>query len=168
MQFKGGEINMISLIVAHDPNRVIGKNNELPWHLPEDLAYFKRMTMGKAMVMGRKTYESIGRPLPGRLSIVVTRDPDYSAEGVVIVNSLDEGIEKAKEYAPEVMIIGGAEIFNLVMDIADRLYITLIQSEFEGDTFFPAYEDEWVLKSTSEEIISKNGTSFVYQIYDKK
>jgi dihydrofolate reductase len=159
---------MISLIVAHDPNRVIGKDNELPWHLPEDLAYFKKMTMGKAMVMGRKTYESIGRPLPGRLSIVVTRNPDYTAEGVVVVNDLKEGIEKAKAYAPEVMIIGGAEIFNMVMEIADRLYITLIQAEFEGDTFFPSYEDEWALKSTSEKIISKNGTSFVYQIYDKK
>ena len=153
---------MISLIVAHDPDRVIGKDNELPWHLPEDLAYFKKMTMGKAMVMGRKTYESIGRPLPGRLSIVVTRDPDYTAEGVVVVNDLDEGIEKAKEYAPEVMIIGGAEIFNLVLDIADRLYITLIQSEFEGDTFFPEYEDEWVLKSTSEEILSKEWDSRLF------
>jgi dihydrofolate reductase len=159
---------MISLIVAHDSNRVIGKDNELPWHLPEDLGYFKRMTMGKAMVMGRKTYESIGRPLPGRLSIVVTRNPDYTAEGVVVVNDLKVGIEKAKAYAPEVMIIGGAEIFNMVMEIADRLYITLIKAEFEGDTFFPSYEDEWTLKSTSEEIISKNGTSFVYQIYDKK
>ena len=124
--------------------------------------------MGKAMVMGRKTYESIGRPLPGRLSIVITRDPDYTAEGVVVVNNLDDGIEKAKEYAPEVMVIGGAEIFNLVLDVADRLYITLIHSEFEGDTFFPAYEDDWELKSTSDEIISKNGTAFVYQIYDKK
>jgi dihydrofolate reductase len=159
---------MISLIVAHDSNRVIGKDNELPWHLPEDLGYFKKMTMGKAMVMGRKTYESIGRPLPGRLSIVVTRNPDYTAEGVVVVNDLKVGIEKAKAYAPEVMIIGGAEIFNMVMEIADRLYITLIKAEFEGDTFFPSYEDEWTLKSTSEEIISKNGTSFVYQIYDKK
>ena len=159
---------MISLIVAHDPNLVIGKDNELPWHLPEDLAYFKKMTMGKAMVMGRKTYESIGRPLPGRLSIVITRDPNYKAEGVVVVNNLDEGIEKAKEYASEAMIIGGAEIFNLVMGVADRLYITLIQSEFEGDTFFPAYKDDWELKSTSDEIISKNGTAFVYQIYDKK
>ncbi len=93
---------------------------------------------------------------------------DYTAEGVVVVNNLDEGIEKAKEYAPEAMIIGGAEIFNLVLDFADRLYITLIHSEFEGDTFFPAYEDDWVLKSTSDEIISKNGTAFVYQIYDKK
>jgi dihydrofolate reductase len=106
--------------------------------------------------------------LPGRLSIVVTRNPDYTAEGVVVVNDLKVGIEKAKAYAPEVMIIGGAEIFNMVMEIADRLYITLIKAEFEGDTFFPSYEDEWTLKSTSEEIISKNGTSFVYQIYDKK
>ena len=159
---------MISLIVAHDTQKVIGKNNDLPWHLPEDLAYFKKMTMGKAMVMGRKTYESIGRPLPGRLSIVITRNPNYKAEGVVVVNNIEAAIEKAKEYAPEVMVIGGAEIFKMVMDVADRLYITLIQEEFAGDTFFPEYEEEWTLTSTSEEIISKNGTSFIYQVYDKK
>ena len=89
---------MISLMVAHDPNRVIGLNNDLPWHIPEDLAYFKGKTMGKAMVMGRKTYESIGRPLPGRLSIVVTRNKDYSVEdGVVIVHNLKEAIEKARD-----------------------------------------------------------------------
>lgn len=159
---------MISLIVAHDPNRVIGKNNELPWHLPEDLGYFKRMTMGKAMVMGRKTYESIGRPLPGRLSIVVTRNKDFTAEGVVVVHDLDEAIKKAKEYADEVMIIGGAEIFRLVMRIADRLYITFIQTHFDGDTFFPSYGTEWKLVSTSEEIVSKDGTPFSYLVYDKK
>lgn len=160
---------MISLMVAHDPDRVIGLNNDLPWHIPEDLAYFKEKTMGKAMVMGRKTYESIGRPLPGRLSIIVTRNKDYSAvEGVVVVHDLDEAIAKASEYAEEVMIIGGAEIFKLSMEVADRLYITEIGQHFEGDTFFPEYNSEWQLTEKTEVMTSKNGTTFSYLVYDKK
>ena len=158
---------MISLLVAHDPNRVIGLNNDLPWHVPEDLAYFKKVSMGKAMVMGRKTYESIGRPLPGRLNIVVTRNKDFTAEGIVVVHNLNEAIEKAEAYADEVMIIGGAEIFNLTMDIADRLYITLIQQPFEGDTFFPEYGPEWKLIKASDEFISKSGTPYSYLVYEK-
>ena len=124
------------------------------------LAYFKKMTMGKAMVMGRKTYESIGRPLPGRLNIVVTRNKDFTAEGVVVVHDLNEAIEKAKEYNDEVMIIGGAEIFRMTLEIADRLYITFIQKHFEGDTFFPAYGPEWKLVSTSEDKVTEDGTPF--------
>lgn len=158
---------MISLMVAHDKNRVIGLNNDMPWHIPEDLAYFKEKTMGKAMVMGRKTYESIGRPLPGRQSIVLTRNKDFAAEGTVVVHELTEAIEQAGKYAEEVMIIGGAEIFSMTLDIADRLYITLIQSEYEGDTFFPSYGPEWQLVSTTEEMTSKNGTVFSYLVYDK-
>lgn len=159
---------MISLMVAHDPNRVMGINNDLPWHIPEDLQYFKAKTMGKAMVMGRKTYESIGRPLPGRLSIVITRDPSYTAvEGVVIVHDLNEAIQKAQDYAEEVMVIGGAEIFKLSMDIADRLYITEIHESFDGDTFFPPYNEGWQLKEETEKMTSKTGTTFSYLIYDK-
>lgn len=159
---------MISLLVAHDPNRVIGLNNDLPWHVPEDLAYFKEMSMGKAMVMGRKTYESIGRPLPGRLSVVVTRNEDFTAaEGVVVVHDLQEAIRQAEAYAKEVMIIGGAEIFRITMDIADRLYITLIDQEFEGDTFFPEYGSEWKLVKSSEKKVSKTGVPFTYLVYEK-
>ena len=154
-------------MVAHDKNRVIGLNNDMPWHIPEDLAYFKEKTMGKSMVMGRKTYESIGRPLPGRQSIVLTRNKDFAAEGTVVVHELTEAIEQAEKYAEEVMIIGGAEIFSMTLDIADRLYITLIQSEYEGDTFFPSYGPEWQLVSTTEEMTSKNGTVFSYLVYDK-
>ncbi|MHA6260852.1 dihydrofolate reductase [Sporosarcina sp. CAU 1771] len=158
---------MISLLVAHDANRVIGLNNDLPWYIPEDLAYFKKMTMGKAMVMGRKTYESIGRPLPGRLNIVVTRNQDYSAEGVLVVQDLTEAIEKAKEYNEEVMIIGGSEIFKLTLEIADRLYITSIQHSFPGDTFFPEYSSGWELISSSEEMKTVVGIPFSYLIYEK-
>lgn len=160
---------MISLMVAHDPNRVMGVNNDLPWHIPEDLQYFKKQTMGKAMVMGRKTYESIGRPLPGRLSIVITRDKSYTAtEGVVVVHNLNDAIDKARDYADEVMIIGGAEIFKLSMDIADRLYITEIHETFDGDTFFPEYNEGWLLKEQTAVQTSKTGTTFSYLIYEKK
>ncbi|WP_213423075.1 dihydrofolate reductase [Bhargavaea massiliensis] len=159
---------MISYIVAHDPDLVIGKDNQLPWHLPGDLAYFKKQTMGKAMVMGRKTFESIGRPLPGRLNIVVTRNPDYCADGAVVVNSIEEAISRAEEYAPEVMVIGGAGLFNELMERADRLYITLIKQPFDGDTYFPDYKEGWVLVSRSEEHESGDGIRYDYRIYERK
>lgn len=158
---------MISLLVAHDPNRVIGVNNELPWHIPEELAYFKRVSMGKAMIMGRKTYESIGRPLPGRLNIVLTRDKEYAAEGVVVVHSLQEAIAEAQSFSEEVMIIGGAEIFRMAMEIANRLYITFIKKHFEGDTFFPAYGSEWNLVSASEDNYSVDGIPYSYLVYER-
>lgn len=159
---------MISLIVAHDQNRVIGKNNAMPWHIPEELAYFKKMTMGKAIIMGRKTYDSIGRPLPGRKMIVVTRNKDYVEEGVTVVHNLDDAIEIAQDYAEEVMVIGGAEIFRLALTVAERLYITFIHKSYEGDVYFPTYGTEWKLVSTSDEIISQEGTEFTYLIYEKK
>lgn len=159
---------MISLMVAHDPNFVMGVNNDLPWYIPEDLKYFKETTMGKAMIMGRKTYESIGKPLPGRLNIVLTRNETFQAEGVVVVHTLDEAIEKAREYADEVMVIGGAEIFKMSLDIADRLYITEIHETFEGDTFFPTYAKGWTLTSKTEKMTSKTGTTFTYLVYDRE
>lgn len=158
---------MISLMVAHDPNGVMGVNNDLPWHIPEDLKYFKETTMGKAMVMGRKTYESIGRPLPGRLNIVITRNPDYQAEGVEVVQSLDKAIEIAREYAEEVMIIGGAEIFKRSMPLADRLYITEVHEEYDGDTFFPSYQEDWEVIKKTDQMTSKTGTTFTYLVYER-
>ncbi|RNF40443.1 dihydrofolate reductase [Planococcus salinus] len=157
---------MISLMVAHDPNRVIGKDNQLPWHIPEDLAYFKKHTVGKGMVMGRNTFESIGRPLPKRRNIVVTRNEEYRAEGVDIVHDLDEAIRLAKEVNDEVMVIGGEQIFRAILPEADRLYITLIKKPFEGDTFFPEYGEEWKLVTASEEKQS-NGIPFSYLVYEK-
>ncbi len=159
---------MISLMVAHDPNGVMGVNNDLPWHIPEDLKYFKETTMGKAMVMGRKTYESIGRPLPGRLNIVITRNPDYQAEGVTVVQTLDEAIQIARDYAEEVMIIGGAEIFKLSLNVADRLYITEVHEEYEGDTFFPPYKNDWEVVKQTEKMTSISGTTFTYLVYERK
>lgn len=158
---------MISLMVAHDPNRVIGKDNQLPWHIPEDLAYFKKHTVGKGIVMGRNTFESIGRPLPKRRNIIVTRNTGYKAEGADVVHTLDQAIRLAEEVHEEVMIIGGAEVFQTVLPKADRLYITLIKTEFEGDTFFPEYGPEWQVVSESEEKLS-NGVAFSYLIFERR
>lgn len=158
---------MISLMVAHDPKRVIGRDNQLPWHIPEDLAYFKKHTINKAIVMGRNTYESIGRPLPKRRNIVVSRQQDLKIEGVDVVHSIGDAVKLAEEAHPEVMVIGGEQIFKTVLPDADRLYITLIHNEFEGDTYFPEYGEGWVLTSESERFES-NGVSFNYLIFDRK
>ncbi|PKU24606.1 dihydrofolate reductase [Telmatospirillum siberiense] len=130
---------MLSLIVAAAANGVIGRDNQLPWHNPEDLRYFKRVTMGKPLVMGRKTHQSIGRPLPGRPNIVVTRDPAWTAEGVHIAHSLEQALDMAGALAAggEIMVIGGAELFNAALDQADRLYLTEVHRDYEGDVFFP-------------------------------
>lgn len=157
---------MISLMVAHDPNYVIGKDNQLPWHIPEDLAYFKKNTVGKGIVMGRNTYESIGRPLPKRRNIVVSRNKDLQIDGTDIVHSLEDAIRLAEEVHDEVMVIGGEQIFRSILPHADRLYITLIHKEFEGDTFFPAYGDEWQLVSESERFDS-GGTPYSYLIFER-
>lgn len=157
---------MISLIVAHDKNYVMGYENGMPWHLPGDLKYFKEMTMGKPIIMGRKTFESIGRPLPGRRNIVITRNTAYEAEGIEVVGSLEAALEMAKD-APEIMIIGGAQIFELAMPLADRLYITLINHEFKGDTYFPQYEG-WHRTSCLEPIEAKEGYTFQYCIFEKE
>lgn len=158
---------MISLIVAYDQNRVIGYNNSMPWYLPEDLKYFKEKTMGKPMIMGRKTFESIGRPLPGRRNIVVTRNSDYSHEGIEVASCLEEAFKMSGD-AEEVMVIGGAQIFKASLPFANRLYITLIHGEFNGDTFFPEIGEEWEITSKSEMYQSKEGHQFQYITYDRK
>jgi len=134
---------VISIIAAVSKNRVIGNENRLPWHLTEDLKHFKQITMGKPIIMGRKTYGSIGKPLPGRHNIIVTRDNTFYAEGCTVVHSLKDAID-AGNPAEEVMIIGGANIYEQALPLAHRLYLTLIHKEFEGDTFFPEWnEKEW-------------------------
>ncbi|CAK6475097.1 dihydrofolate reductase [Peribacillus castrilensis] len=144
---------MISLIVAMDQNRVIGKNNKLPWHLPADLQYFKKVTMGHPIVMGRKTFESIGRVLPGRENVIVTRNQEFKAEGCVVLHDIAQIKMFADNHEEEVFVIGGAEIFKEILPFTDRLYITEIHETFEGDTFFPEIdENEW------DEISSKPGS----------
>jgi len=131
---------MISLIAAMDLNRVIGKDNQMPWHLPADLAHFKRVTMGKPVIMGRNTFESIGRALPGRRNIVISRRPDYQADGCEVVHSIDAALAECQD-DEEVMIIGGGQLYDAMLPHAQRLYLTLIQVQLDGDTRFPDYTD---------------------------
>ena len=127
----------ISIIVAMSNNRIIGLNNRMPWHLSADLKRFKKITMGSPILMGRKTFESIGRPLPGRTNIIVTRNPNYRQEGCLIAHSLDEAIAIGCRLADEIFIIGGSELYKAVLGKAKTIHLTLIKKEFEGDTFFP-------------------------------
>lgn len=139
----------LAVIVAAAENGVIGRNNALPWHLPEDLRYFKRVTMGKPIVMGRKTFESIGRPLPGRTNIVISRNEHYRAEGVRVVSSLDDALDLAEDIAlidgvDELMVIGGAAIYAEALPRAELLYLTQVHAEVEGDTYLPAIDlEQW-------------------------
>ena len=126
------------MIAAMAKGRVIGLDNKMPWHLPADLQFFKKTTLGSPIIMGRKTYDSIGRPLPGRLNIVLSRDKKLSIEGCSVVHSLEQALQTAKG-ADEVFITGGAHLYNKFLADADRLYLTLIDEDFEGDTFFPDY-----------------------------
>lgn len=133
----------ISLIAAMDRNRVIGAAGELPWHLPADLRWFRRHTQGKPVVMGRRTWQAIGRPLPERPNIVVSGTPDFAAPGATVVPDLQSALSAAED-APEVMIIGGGVLFGDTLHLADRLYLTVVDAEFSGDTWFPLFDTgEW-------------------------
>ncbi len=130
----------------------IGRDNELPWRLSGDLQFFKRTTLGKPVVMGRKTFESIGRPLPGRVNIVISRNPDWRASGVETAPSLESALQKARRCAAEtgaaeVMVIGGAQIYRQALPLAERLYITEVDTEIDGDAFFPELDDCWAENS---------------------
>ncbi|MEH0741932.1 type 3 dihydrofolate reductase [Vibrio cholerae] len=133
---------IISMIAAMAQDRVIGKDNQMPWHLPADFAWFKRCTMGKPVVMGRKTYQSIGRPLPGRTNIVISRDSSLSIEGVTVVASIEQALAAAGN-VEEVMIIGGGSIYQHCLAQADKLYLTFIDAKVEGDTQFPDWGDAY-------------------------
>lgn len=128
---------LISIIVAVSENGVIGKNNQLLWRLPDDLKRFKQLTLNHPMIMGRKTFESIGKPLPGRTSIVITQNPDFAFEGVIVAHSLDDALLKAASLeTEEVFVIGGGEIYRLAMPVTDRLYVTEVHTTIDGDTYF--------------------------------
>ncbi len=129
----------LSLIWAMDNNRLIGSDNALPWKLSADMAWFKKNTMGKPILMGRKTYDSIGRPLPGRSNLILTRQQGLQVEGCTVTNTVDEALAAAND-ADEVMVMGGAEIYAQLFDQAERLYITEIDGEFEGDAWFPEFD----------------------------
>jgi len=159
----------ISFIFAMDRNRAIGYENKLPWHLPADLKFFKTTTMGHPILMGRKTYESIGKPLPGRRNIVLTRDRDYTAAGCDVVHSPEEAIALVGE-GEEGFVIGGAELFHLFLPYADKMYVTRIDHAFEGDTYFPEIDEgKWRLVSTEAGVRDeKNPYDFRFEIYEKK
>ncbi len=139
----------IAMIAAVAENNAIGINNKLPWYLPGDLRYFKAITMGKPIIMGRNTFESLKKPLPGRTNIVITRNPDYSHEGIRVVHSTAEALALAEDIAlingnEEVMVIGGAQIYKELLPETDRLYLTRVEQAFEGDAFFPEVdESQW-------------------------
>ena len=136
----------LSHIVAASQNNVIGVDNDLPWNIPEDMKFFRDKTKGRALIMGRKTFESVGHPLPKRLNVVVTRQPDYQPEGAVVVSSVEEGIElcktKVDDYGDEIFIIGGGQIFKDTMDIVDIIYLTRIHRDYDGDILYPDVDPE--------------------------
>jgi dihydrofolate reductase len=162
---------MIAIVVAIAENNVIGKDNQLIWHLPADLRHFKQKTMGHPMIMGRKTFESIGKPLPGRTTIIVTRQEDYQAEGCIIVNSVEAAIAKGKELDSEqVSIVGGAEIYKQALPFIDTLYLTQVHHTFEGDTFFPELnQEEWQEVSAEQyEPDEKNKYAYTFKELRRK
>ncbi len=165
----------LSVIVAVAENGVVGRNNALPWYLPADLMYFKKVTMGKPVLMGRKTFESIGKPLPGRSNIVLSRDRAYAAEGVKVVASLQQAVELASDIAiidgrDELMVIGGADIYALAIPLADRLYITEVHAEVDGDAYLPAVDwSQWREVSRQRNAaVEPNRHDFSFVVYHRR
>jgi dihydrofolate reductase len=159
----------LALIAAVARNGVIGRDNQLPWRLPGELKYFKAVTLGKPVVMGRKTFESLGRPLPGRTNIVITRDRAFAAEGVVIVASVEAALSEAdavarRDGADEIMVIGGAEIYRQTLPQADVLYLTEVQAEVEGDAFFPDYDRTGWALTKREHVEPPSPDNFAYDL----
>jgi dihydrofolate reductase len=160
---------LITLVVAVADNGVIGRDNALPWHLPADLKHFKQVTMGKPIVMGRRTFESIGKPLPGRQNIVVTRDPNYQRDGVIVVHGVDAALDAAAE-APEIMVIGGAELFRLFLPRAGRIHLTRVHGEIAGDVRWPDLDPrEWkVVAREPYEADDRHAYSMTFEVWEKR
>jgi dihydrofolate reductase len=161
----------ISMIAAMAHDRVIGKDNQMPWHLPADLAHFKRVTLGKPVLMGRKTFESIGRPLPGRRNLVISRNPGYQAEGIEVVGSVEAALALlASSAVAELMVIGGGHLYAELLPSADCLYLTRIDLAVEGDTRFPAFDDgQWQrIDSESHPADEKNPHPYSFEIWQRR
>ena len=152
----------ISLIVAMANNRVIGLNNQMPWHLSADLKKFKKITLGSSVLMGRKTYESIGRPLPGRTNIIISRNPDYRQDGCVVVNTIESALKKGCASAEEIFVIGGSDLYKAMLPIADTIYLTLINKTFDGDTFFPDIDMQDWIEADRDDINDDPDAAFSY------
>ncbi|MDQ7075922.1 MAG: type 3 dihydrofolate reductase [Gammaproteobacteria bacterium] len=158
----------LSIIAAMDRNRLIGNNNQLPWHLPADLQFFKKTTLGKPIIMGRKTFDSIGRPLPGRRNIIISRNLDYQANGCDVVHSIEAALELVHE-CEEAMLIGGATLYRHILPLTQKLYLTQIDAELNGDSWFPEYEaEQW--RETSREAHQadeKNRFNYAFVILER-
>ncbi|MBX7147608.1 dihydrofolate reductase [bacterium] len=159
----------LSLIVAMSANNVIGKNNQIPWHLSEDLKHFKALTMGHPIIMGRKNHESIGRVLPGRTNIIITREPGYQVPGAIVVDSPEKAL-KQTDLNDEIFIIGGAQIYAEYIEDVEKIYLTLIEKDIDGDVFFPEINwEEFSLVSKSEKVFSpENNFWYSYLLYERK
>jgi dihydrofolate reductase len=160
---------MTTIVVAMGEKNEIGFDNQLLWHLPKDLKHFKDITSGHPIIMGRKTYESIGKPLPNRTNIVVSRKKDWFEEGILIVGSIKEALKFAKKIDEEVFVIGGGNIYEQTMEVVDRLEVTLVKADLEADTFFPKIDPK-IWKKTNEichEKDEKNGYDFCFQTFEK-
>ena len=161
---------MISLVVAVSENNAIGKNNQLLWHLPNDLKFFKNTTWGGVVIMGRKTFESVNKSLPGRTNIVITKQTHWSAENVIVANSVSDAIQKARDLNfKEIFIIGGGEIYKESMHLANRIYLTKVHTSIEGDTFFPELETEkWNLLSNKDfKSDEKHAFDYSFQFWER-
>jgi len=164
----------LCMIAALAENRVIGRDNQLPWHLPADLKHFKALTLGKPIIMGRKTWDSLGRPLPGRLNLVVSRQPGLQLEGAEVFASLDAALERAEawareEDAEELMLIGGAQLYELGLAQAERLYLTRVGISPQGDAYFPDVDEaDWHLSSAIKHPEGLETPGYVFEVWDRK
>jgi len=162
---------IISAIVAVGHNNVIGSNNKIPWYLPADLKYFKKKTINHTLLMGRKTFQSIGRPLPKRTNIVITRDPFFTASGVLVVHSIEEGLELANQKgAQELFIIGGGQIYKESIPYWDKIYLTEVDIDIEGEVYFPDVDlSDWeLLSSESHPPNEKNEYGYTFKVFKNK
>ena len=161
----------ISLLVAAAENNAIGKNNQLLWHLPNDLKFFKNTTWGMPVIMGRKTFEAVNKPLPGRFNIVITRQADWNADGVIVATDLNNALQKAKATnCNEIFVIGGGEIYKQAMELADTIYLTRVHANIDGDTFFPIIdESKWQLTTNQDfGVDEKHAFAYSFQTWKRK
>jgi dihydrofolate reductase len=159
----------LSIIVAMSKNRIIGRGGQLPWRLPADLRRFKQLTMGHPLIMGRKTFDSIGKPLPGRTSIVVTRQADFHVPGVLTATNFPEAIRLAEERSDEAFVIGGGEIYSHALPLAHRLYVTAVEADLDGDTLFPDWDArQWqIVEDTTHPADTQNSFAMHFQVFDR-
>lgn len=164
----------VSLIVAATRNQVIGRDNHMPWHLPADLRYFKQRTLGKPIIMGRKTWESLGRPLPGRLNLVITRQADTTLDGAEVFTDLQAAIERGQEWAreqgvDEVMVIGGGQLYQQALALTQRVYLTRIDLELEGDTFFPVLDAQhWQQTDAQAHPAQDQEPGYTFEVWQRR